>query len=45
MEKLLDKAIEGVRSAAPDIQVKKLILIDKNIGRCGGCLSCRDSKI
>lgn len=41
---LVDKAIEGAKAACPDIQVKKLILVDKEIGHCVGCLTCRDSK-
>jgi hypothetical protein len=41
---LVDKAIEGVRSKAPDSEVKKINLVDYNIQHCRNCLVCRDSK-
>ena len=41
---LLEKVIEGARSAAPGIAVKKLTLIDRDIQHCRNCLACRDSK-
>ena len=41
---LVDKAIEGARSKAPDCHVKKLHLIDHDIQYCKNCLACRDSK-
>jgi len=42
-DKLVDKAIEGAKSKNPDLNVKKIYLIDYNIGYCRNCLSCRDS--
>ena len=41
---LLDKAIEGAVSKSPECNVKKIHLIDHNIGFCKNCLVCRDSK-
>ena len=41
---LVDKAIEGARSKAPDCHVKKLHLIDHDIQFCKNCLACRDSQ-
>jgi multimeric flavodoxin WrbA len=41
---LVDKAIEGVRSRAPDCNVKKVYLIDHNIQHCRNCLCCRETK-
>ncbi len=39
---LVDKALEGIRSKAPDCDVKKLSLIDFDIQHCRNCLICRD---
>ena len=41
---LVDKAIEGAKSKAPDCSVKKISLIDRNIQHCRNCLVCRDAK-
>lgn len=41
---LVDKAIEGAKSRAPDCSVKKINLIDYNIQHCRNCLACRDAK-
>lgn len=41
---LVDKAIEGVKSKDPDCHVKKINLIDYNIGFCKNCLVCRETK-
>ena len=41
---LVDKAIEGFTSKAPDCRAKKIYLIDHNIQHCRNCLSCRESK-
>jgi hypothetical protein len=41
---LVDKAIEGARSVAPDCDVKKINLIDQDIQYCRNCLACRESK-
>ena len=41
---LLDKVIEGARSASPDLNVKKIILIDRDIRHCKNCLACRNTK-
>ncbi len=41
---LVDKAIEGVKSKAPNCNVKKLNLIDYDIQHCTNCLICRESK-
>ncbi|MBW1853900.1 MAG: flavodoxin family protein [Deltaproteobacteria bacterium] len=41
---LVDKAIDGVKSKAPDYNVKKLNLIDYDIKFCKNCLACRDSQ-
>ncbi len=41
---LVDKAIEGIKSKAPDSEVKKLYLIDHDIRHCRNCLVCRESK-
>jgi multimeric flavodoxin WrbA len=40
---LLEKVIAGARSASPDISVKKLTLIDRDIQHCRNCLACRDT--
>ena len=37
---LVDKAIEGVKSANPDCNVKKIHLADHNIKFCKDCLTC-----
>jgi len=41
---LVDQAIEGFKSKAPNCTVKKLNLIEYNIQFCRNCLVCRDSK-
>lgn len=41
---LVNRAIEGVRSEAPDCCVKKLNLIDYDIQHCRNCLTCRESR-
>ena len=41
---LVDKAIEGFMSKAPSCRVKKIHLIEQDIGYCINCLACRDSK-
>jgi NAD(P)H-dependent FMN reductase len=43
-DSLVDRAIAGVKSKAPDCNIKKLHLIDHDIQFCRNCLSCRDSK-
>jgi len=43
-DKLVDKAIEGVKSKDPDCNVKKINLIEHNIKFCKNCLACRESK-
>ena len=43
-DRLVDKAIEGARSKAPDCEVKKIHLMDFNIEYCRNCLTCRDEK-
>ena len=41
---LVDKAIEGAKSKAPDCSLKKFNLIDYDIQHCRNCLVCRDAK-
>lgn len=41
---LVDKAIEGAKSKAPNCSVKKINLIDYNIQHCRNCLCCRETK-
>ena len=41
---LVDRAIEGAKSKAPNCDVKKLHLIEHDIKFCRNCLVCRDSK-
>ncbi len=43
-DRLVDKAIEGVRSKSKDCNVKKINLIDYDIKYCKNCLACRDIK-
>ena len=43
-DKLVDKAIEGVKSKSPNYHVKKLHFFDHDIRFCTNCLACRDSK-
>lgn len=43
-DKLIDKAIEGVRSLDPECTVQKIHLADHDIKFCRNCLACRDSK-
>jgi FMN-dependent NADH-azoreductase len=41
---LVDKAIDGARSKAPNCRVKKINLVDHDIKFCRNCLACRDSQ-
>ena len=41
---LVDKAIEGVRSAGPYCDIEKLNLNDYDIRFCKNCLACRESR-
>ena len=41
---LVEKAIEGAQSRAPNCNVKKLRLTDYDIRYCTNCLACRDSQ-
>ena len=41
---LVDKAIDGARSGAPDCRVRKISLIEHDIEYCRNCLACRDSR-
>jgi len=41
---LVEKAIEGAKSKNPDLVVKKIHLIDRNIEYCRNCLACRNDK-
>ena len=41
---LVDWAIDGARSKAPDCTIKKLNLLDHNIEFCRNCLACMKSK-
>lgn len=41
---LVDKAIEGAKSAAPDLSVKKIHLMSHNIEYCRNCLVCRSAE-
>ena len=41
---LVDKAIEGAVASNPDCSVKKIHLMDHEIGFCTNCLVCRGSK-
>ena len=41
---LVDKAIEGVKTKFPDLNVKKINLMEYDIGYCTNCLVCRDSR-
>jgi len=43
-DKLIDKAIEGFRSKSPECKVRKIHLMDHEIGFCRNCLACRESK-
>jgi len=43
-DKLVEKAIEGVKTKNPDCRVKKINLIDYSIQFCRNCLVCRDTK-
>ena len=42
-DKLVDKAIEGVRFKDPDCEVQKIHLTDYDINYCRNCLVCRDT--
>ena len=42
-DKLVDKAIEGVKSIYPDCFIKKIHLTDYNIQYCKNCLVCREA--
>jgi len=41
---LVDRAIEGAKSKAPNCKVKKINLIEHDIKFCKNCLVCRDVK-
>jgi multimeric flavodoxin WrbA len=41
---LVDKSIEGVKSAIQNLNVKKINLIEHDIQHCRNCLACRDSE-
>jgi NAD(P)H-dependent FMN reductase len=41
---LVDKAIDGARSRAPNCRVRKINLIEHDINFCRNCLACRDSQ-
>jgi len=41
---LVDRAIEGVKSVAPDCSVKKINLLDHDIQFCRNCLACLKSE-
>jgi FMN-dependent NADH-azoreductase len=41
---LVDKAIEGVKSGAPESRVNKINVIEHDIRYCRNCLTCRDSE-
>lgn len=41
---LVDKAIDGARSRAPNCRVRKINLIEYDIKFCRNCLACRDSQ-
>lgn len=43
-DRLVDKAIEGCLSVAPDTKVVKINLGEHNIQFCRNCLVCRESK-
>jgi FMN-dependent NADH-azoreductase len=43
-DRLVDKALEGVKSRSPNCRVKKINLIEHDIRFCKNCLACRDSK-
>lgn len=40
IDTLMDKAIEGIKSVDPAIEVEKVYLIDKKILYCKGCMVC-----
>ncbi len=42
-DKLVDKAIEGVKFKNPDCEVRKIHLTDYDINYCQNCLVCRDT--
>ncbi|MFC2078568.1 flavodoxin family protein [Candidatus Bipolaricaulota bacterium] len=41
IDTLVDRAIEGIKSAAADAEVEKITLIDRNIEYCRNCGVCR----
>jgi hypothetical protein len=41
---LLGKVIDGAREKAPDLTVKRIDLIDRDIRHCRNGLACRDTK-
>jgi hypothetical protein len=41
---LVDRAIDGARSRAPNCRVRKINLIEHDIRFCRNCLACRDSQ-
>ena len=40
IDTMIDKAVEGIRSADASIEVEKIYLTDKNIEYCRGCMTC-----
>lgn len=40
IDTLIDKAIEGIKSVNPDLEIEKVYLIDKKIEYCRGCMFC-----
>ena len=42
IDSLVDRAIEGVKSARPDAEIEKITLIDRNIKYCRNCGVCRN---
>jgi len=41
IDTLVDKAIDGVKSAKPDAEIEKITLIDRDIQYCRNCGVCR----
>jgi NAD(P)H-dependent FMN reductase len=39
---LIDRAIDGLESVIPEVEVEKIHLIDKRIEYCKGCMVCRN---
>jgi len=38
----MDRAIAGIQSVIPEVEVEKIHLIDKRIEYCKGCMVCRN---